>query len=382
MVKLHVTPLSRPILAETTVPSDKSIAHRAFLLSALAEGESLIHASMLGLDVMSMINALRALGVSICCDDDLRWRVKGQGLRGLSMSSAPLDCGNAGTAIRLLSGVLVGQSFSSELVGDASLRRRPMTRIVDPLCLMGANIATDSSGVPPLFISPVSGLQAIEYALPVASAQVISCLLLAGLYAHDNTVLKIMQQARNHTEIMLSHLGCDIQCARSCIIMKPAPYLRSSQLHVPGDISSAAFFIVAALLIPGSDLLIRGVGVNPTRVGFLTYLQGMGAKIEIGHRHQLNGEWVADIRVLSSVLINKDIDSADVVACIDELPILMIAGACAQGVMRIRGARELRYKECDRLQAMAEGLSQVGVAVQLYEDGIDVCGGGRYVVVR
>ena len=376
MVKLYVAPLARPILAETTVPSDKSIAHRAFLLSALAEGESMIHASMLGLDVMSMIDTLRALGVSICRDGDVRWRVKGQGLRGLKVSSSPLDCGNAGTAMRLLSGVLVGQSFNSELVGDASLQCRPMRRIVDPLCLMGANISANPDGVPPLVISPVSTLYAIDYVLPVASAQVISCLLLAGLYVNGNTVLEISQQARNHTEIMLSHLGCDIHCNSSCIIMKPVPSLCSSELHIPGDISSAAFFIVAALLVPGSDLLIRGVGVNPTRIGFLTFLQSMGAKIEIGQRHKLNGEWVADIRVQASVLINKEIDSACVTACIDELPILMIAGACAQGMMRIRGARELRYKECDRLQAMAEGLNQVGVVVQLYEDGIDICGGG------
>ncbi len=376
MVKLNVAPLARPILAETTVPGDKSIAHRAFLLSALAEGESLIHASTLGLDVMSMINALRALGVSICRDGGLRWRVKGQGLRGLKISSSPLDCGNSGTAMRLLSGVLVGQSFKSELVGDASLQCRPMMRIVDPLCLMGANISANVDGVPPLVISPVSTLHAINYVLPVASAQVISCLLLAGLYVNSNTVLQIRQQARNHTEIMLSHMGVDIHCDDSHIAMKSVSYLRSSELHIPGDISSAAFFIVAALLVPGSDLLLSGVGVNPTRMGFLIFLQSMGAKIEVGQRHKLNGEWVADIRVQASVLINKDIDSAGVTACIDELPILMIAGACAQGKMRIRGARELRYKECDRLQAMAEGLGQVGVVVQLYEDGMDICGGG------
>jgi 3-phosphoshikimate 1-carboxyvinyltransferase len=361
-----------------TVPGDKSISHRALMLGAIAEGETLIHGFLDGEDCLATRAALEALGVRIYKYALQPVRVEGVGLHGLRAASKALDLGNSGTAIRLLTGLLAGQSFDSELTGDASLRERPMERVAAPLRAMGARIET-SDGKPPLRVLGGSALAGIEYELPMASAQVKSALLLASLYAHGRTTLRSPGPSRDHTERMLVSMGVTLDeradgHAHTVSIDGPAQ-LRGREISVPGDFSSAAFFIVAACIGAPDGLLIKNVGVNPTRTGLLTILREMGADIELEAERRLGAEPVADLFVRQSELRGIDVPPSLVPLAIDEFPILFIAAAAARGTTRVSGAEELRKKETDRLAVMAQGLTAVGIAVEEHPDGLAVSGG-------
>jgi len=364
----------RAISGQLRVPGDKSISHRAIILGALASGPITVTGVLEGEDVLATIAAFRAMGVQIDGPQDGTVRIQGVGLHGLQSSGKPLDLGNSGTAMRLLSGVLCGQSFASELAGDASLSRRPMLRITEPLTAMGAQIES-TAGTPPLRISPAVGLHGIEYAMPVASAQVKSALLLAGLYAQGPTCVQEMAPTRDHSERMLRACGVQVTVESGRICLQPPKKLDPVAVAVPADLSSAAFFLVAACLAKGSELLLQSVGVNPTRSGVLRILQAMGARITRHNEHLVCGEPVVDLAVSASTLQAIDITADAVALAIDELPVLCIAAARASGVTRIRGAGELRHKECDRIAAMAIGLRTLGVEVTEHEDGLTIVGG-------
>ncbi|HED14039.1 MAG TPA: 3-phosphoshikimate 1-carboxyvinyltransferase [Gammaproteobacteria bacterium] len=362
------------ITGRIRVPGDKSISHRAVILGALASGSVAVTGLLEGEDVKATIAAFRAMGVVIEGPVAGGVTIHGVGLHGLQASAEVLDLGNSGTAMRLFSGVLVGQSFRSELDGDASLRRRPMRRITEPLSAMGARIEA-TTGTPPLHITPVSGLHGIDYVMPVASAQVKSALLLAGLYAQGQTRVRELAPTRDHTERMLRGFGVKLSVAAGKVAVQPAQRLHPVNLAVPADLSSAAFFLVAASLAGGSNLLLESVGVNPTRCGVLTILQSMGARITRLHEHQVCGEPVADLAVSAAPLQATDIDAEAVALAIDELPVLCIAAAMASGTTRIHGAGELRHKECDRIAAMVAGLQSLGIEIHEHRDGMTIVGG-------
>ncbi len=369
---LLTTPSQSPLLGEFTPPGDKSISHRALIFSSLARGESHIEGLLNAEDVTATANAVRQLGAVLRKDGGSTW-VLGTGESGLKAPSHALDMGNSGTAMRLLAGVLSAQSFKSELIGDDSLSQRPMSRIVGPLTRMGARIETSSGGTAPLRIDGNQDLCGIEYHLPVASAQIKSCLLLSGLYASGRTCVIEPLRSRDHTERMLPVFGVPLE--QPCCVTGGSK-LVAAHVKVPADISSAAFFLVAATIVPGSDILIRNVGLNPTRDGILRVLQAMGADVEVGNHHLFGTEPVGDIRVRYSRSIQGiDIPEAWVPSLIDELPVIMAMASVASGTTRIRGASELRVKESDRLSVMAQGLAGLGVHLQEYEDGIDITGG-------
>lgn len=363
---------------ELTVPGDKSISHRAALLGAVAEGVTEIGGFLEGEDTLRTVAALREMGVTIVGPEDGGLTVYGVGLRGLAPPRRPLDMGNAGTAMRLLAGLLAAQDFDSELVGDASLSRRPMDRVVEPLAGMGARIRAAAGGVPPLRIRGGARLRGMRHAMPVASAQVKSCLLLAGLYAEGRTVVVSPAPCRDHTERMLAGFGrparTDGAGARAEI--EGGPGLRACAVTVPADISSAAFFMAAAAVSPGSRLLLRRVGVNPTRAGVIGLLRAMGADIRLRREGLSGGEPVADIEVRHAPLRGIEIPADSVPSAIDEFPALLVAAACADGETVLRGAEELRVKESDRIEAMAAGLRTLGVALETFPDGMRVVGGG------
>jgi 3-phosphoshikimate 1-carboxyvinyltransferase len=356
------------------VPGDKSISHRAIMLGALAEGTTRVNGFLEGEDALATLAAFRAMGVAIQGPRDGSVTVHGVGLHGLTAPAAPLDLGNAGTGMRLLCGLLAGQAFDSELTGDASLRSRPMGRIIDPLTLMGASIQS-AGGKPPLAIRGGRRLRGIHYDLPMASAQVKSCVLLAGMYSEGRTSITEPAPTRDHTERMLRGFGYPVLCDEGVIALHGGGSLRGCDIDIPADISSAAFFLVAASIAPGSDLLLTHVGMNPTRIGIVNLLRMMGANIILQNQREVGGEPVADIRVQYAQLRGIDIPLDQVPLAIDEFPALFIAAACATGRTVLRGAEELRVKESDRIAAMAEGLSTLGIRNEVLEDGIIIEGG-------
>jgi len=363
------------LTGELRVPGDKSISHRSVMLGALAEGVTTATGLLEGEDVLCTVAAFRAMGVAIDGPRAGEVRIMGVGLRGLKPPSAPLDMGNSGTAMRLMAGILAGQAFDTTLIGDASLSKRPMKRVADPLNRMGARIEAGEGGRPPLRIRGGGKLRGIDYALPVPSAQVKSALLLAGLYADGETRVTEPAPTRDHTERMLRALGYDVRTDGATVTLHGGGRLRAGGFDVPADISSAAFFLVGASIAPGSDLLLRHVGINPTRIGVLNVLRLMGADIELVNERRAGGEPVADLRVRHRPLRGIRIPAEQVPLAIDEFPALLIAAACAEGETVVTGAEELRVKESDRIAAMAQGLARLGIEVREIPDGIVVRGG-------
>ena len=368
---LQVGPAGSPLGGELTPPGDKSISHRAVILASLAKGQSRIEGLLESEDVRATSNACRKLGMKIH-EDGAAVLVDGVGAEGLCAPVGPLDMGNSGTAMRLLAGVLAAQPFSSELIGDRSLSARPMRRIVHPLGLMGARIQTADSGTPPLMITGNPHLKGINYAPPVASAQVKSCVLLAGLYAQGETRVCEPRKSRDHTEKMLPSFG--VPLVDGCAV-SGGSRLTAAHIRVPGDISSAAFFMVAATMLPDSSLTLNNVGLNDTRDGIIRVLKSMGADLRVGNRRMYGEEAVGDIRIrYNGQLRGIDIPLQWIPSLIDELPIIMVLAAVAEGITRIRGAEELRVKESDRISVMARGLESLGVRLTQYRDGIDIEG--------
>ena len=357
------------------VPGDKSISHRSIMLSSIADGTSQIDGFLCGEDSLNTMRAFRQMGVDIQQDGE-QVIVTGVGKNGLLPPDRVIDLGNSGTAMRLMLGLLSAQRFHSTLVGDESLSARPMSRVIDPLALMGAQIHSESGGRAPLRVEGGQTLGAIDYTMPVASAQVKSCILLAGLYADGVTRIKEPAPTRDHSERMLRSFGVDISVTDNEISMPGGQSLRACDIDVPADISSAAFFMVAASIAPDSEILLPHVGINPTRTGVIDILQLMGADIQIDNRREVGGEPVADITIRHAPLRGINIPAELVPLAIDEFPVLFIAAACADGKTRLHGAGELRVKESDRIQTMADGLSILGVNVQTREDGIEIDGGG------
>lgn len=357
-----------------TVPGDKSISHRAVMLASIAKGTSTINNFLDGHDCQATIRAMRAMGVKIEGPIEKRVVVRGVGKYGLKAPHTTIDCGNSGTTMRLLSGLLAAQPFPSVLDGDDSLRNRPMRRIIVPLLQMGAAV-TASEGKPPVYIQSSRGLKGITYDMPIASAQVKSCLLLAGMYADGETTIIEPSHTRDHTERLLTALGYPIHKSGQGITIMSEGECIAADIIVPGDISSAAFFIVAACLLPGSDLIIQNVGINPTRTGILDILRLMGADIALFNKRLCGEEPVADLRIKHAPLEGIDIPASLIPSAIDEFPVIFIAAACAKGQTKLQGAHELRVKESDRIGVMASGLRKVGIEAQDFEDGIIIQGG-------
>jgi 3-phosphoshikimate 1-carboxyvinyltransferase len=356
------------------VPGDKSISHRAILLGSIAEGTTEIEGLLEAGDTLSTINAMRAMGVKIEHLAPGKWQIHGVGLKGLQAPKSVIDCGNSGTLMRLLAGILAGQSFDSELSGDASLLRRPMGRIVEPLRLMGAAIEMQPTGTAPLKITGAQNLKGIEYELPMVSAQVKSCLLLASLYAQGTSIITEPMISRNHTELMLEAFAQPLDRQRPYVKMQSQGRLEARSLAIPGDISAAAFFMVGACIAPGSEVLLENVSMNPTRMGIINILTMMGAKIMLNNERRVGGEHIADIQVRYAPLYGIEVPMEQVPLAIDEFPILFIAAAMASGVTTVRGAQELRVKESDRIACMAKGLTAMGVPVEVREDGLMIEG--------
>ena len=357
------------------VPGDKSVSHRAVMLAALAEGVTEITGFLTGEDCLCTMRAFQQMGVQIEQLAPTHLRVTGVGLHGLKAPPGPLDLGNSGTSMRLMSGLLAAQSFATTLTGDASLSRRPMGRVMTPLAQMGAQIEAQPGGRAPLNIRPASGLKGIRYASPVASAQVKSALLLAGLYASGRTEVTEPAASRDHTERMLRAFGVEVAAAHGYAAVEGGQTLRAAPIQVPADISSAAFFLVGAAIVPGADLTLTGVGLNPTRDGVLHVLRAMGARIDVLNPRQAGGETLADLRVRGSRLRGIDVDPALVPSAIDEFPALFVAAACAEGETRITGAEELRVKESDRIATMCDGLRRLGISALPMADGARILGG-------
>ncbi len=360
-----------------SVPGDKSISHRALLLGAIARGDTRIHGFLPGQDCVATMAAMTELGVDIDHSASTEVRVRGVGLDGLKQSETRLDLGNSGTAMRLLAGLLAGQPFESTLTGDASLRSRPMQRVITPLQRMGARFSSAEGGRPPLTVRGRRPLKAIEYALPIASAQVKSALLLAGLYTEGVTRIAEPAITRDHTERMLRSMGVAVQRDGSTISVAGGQAPVGRNIEVPGDLSSAAFVILAALIANDAEVLITNVGINRTRTGGIAILQSMGADILLENERRLGEEPVADIRVRSSRLTGKTIDPGMVSLAIDEFPVLFIAAAAASGRSHFSGLEELRHKESDRIAVMAQGLRALGISVDETPDGA-VIHGGRF----
>ncbi|MEN9310591.1 MAG: 3-phosphoshikimate 1-carboxyvinyltransferase [Pseudomonadota bacterium] len=361
-----------PLQGVLTIPGDKSVSHRSVMFAALADGISTIDGFLEGEDTRATAAIFERLGVRIETPSPSRRVVHGVGIDGLQPGAAPLDCGNAGTGMRLLAGLLAAQRFDSVLIGDASLSKRPMRRVTVPLARMGARIDTEAGGVPPLRIHGGQVLTGIDHTLEVASAQVKSALLLAGLYAHGETVVREPHPTRDYTERMLSAFGVDIEFSPGFARLRGGQRLRATDVAVPADVSSAAFFLVAASIVPGSELRLRQVGLNPRRTGLLTALRMMGADIREDNAGTHGGEPVADLRVRYAPLHGIEVPEALVPDMIDEFPALFIAAACAEGPTVVRGAAELRVKESDRLGVMAAGLRTLGLQVDETPDGATV----------
>lgn len=355
------------------VPGDKSMSHRSIMLGSLATGTTHVTGFLTGEDCIATMNAFRAMGVQIDGPTDKKVTIKGVGLRGLKAPAGDLDMGNSGTAMRLMTGLLAGQNFNSVLIGDKSLSTRPMNRITKPLAMMGAEIATEEGGRPPLKIQGGSNLTGIHYEMPIASAQVKSAVLLAGLYAQGKTSVTEPGITRDHSERMLRGFGYAVETSGENgkhINLQGGGNLKACNIDVPADISSAAFFMVGASIAKGSDLTLQHVGVNPTRTGVIDILRLMGADITLSNEKEVGGEPVADIRIRSSELKGIHIPEKLVPLAIDEFPVIFVAAACAIGKTVLTGAEELRVKESDRIQVMADGLKACGIDAKATQDGI------------
>lgn len=357
------------------VPGDKSISHRSIMLGSLADGVTEVSGFLEGEDSLATLNAFRAMGVVIEGPEAGRVTIHGVGMHGLMEPGAPLDLGNSGTSMRLLCGLLAGHEMAVTLTGDSSLSGRPMKRVIDPLTRMGAVIGATEQGTAPLVIAANHPLKGIDYPLPMASAQVKSAVLLAGLYAEGETCVTEPAPTRDHTERMLQGFGYAVRREGNRICLSGGGRLKATGIDVPADISSATFFLVGAAIAPGSELLLEHVGINPTRDGVISILRLMGADIELENEQLVGGEPVADIRVRSSRLKGIDIPQALVPLAIDEFPAIFVAAACAEGVTRLSGAEELRVKESDRIQVMADGLERLGIRTRPTADGIEITGG-------
>jgi 3-phosphoshikimate 1-carboxyvinyltransferase len=366
---------------EARVPGDKSVSHRSIMLGSIAEGTTHVSGFLDAEDCLSTMKAFQAMGVQIEGPKDGKVTIHGVGLHGLKAPKEPLYLGNSGTSMRLLSGLLAGQSFDSVLTGDPSLSRRPMKRVTDPLRTMGAVINTTDNGTSPLEIKGGSFLKGIHYDMPVASAQVKSCLLLAGLYAEGSTSVFEPAPTRDHTERMLSGFGYEVKRDGAKVTVSSGGKLIACDIDVPSDISSAAFFMVGASIANNADVTLQHVGINPTRTGVIDILKLMGALIEVINPREAGGEQVADIRIRSSQLKGIKIPEELVPLAIDEFPVLFVAAACAEGETILTGAEELRVKESDRIQVMADGLLTLGIDARPTPDGMivkgGVIGGGR-----
>ncbi len=365
-------PKANSFRGTVSVPGDKSISHRALLLGALAKGTTRITGLSHGQDVMSTLACLRKMGIRIDQSNGVTV-VHGKGLSGLSRSETALDAGNSGTTIRLLSGILAAQPFRSVIKGDASLSKRPMNRIIQPLSLMGADIHANEGGFPPLQIQGTT-LRPIDYVSPVASAQIKSCILLAGLFINGTTSVTEPQQSRDHTERMFPCFEIPVEKEGLTVRVNGPAKLRAASIDIPGDISSAAFYMIAAMLIQNSNLTIRNIGINPTRTGLIHVLEQMGARIRKTNVSDANGEPRADLIVTHNQLHGTNIGSKHVPLLIDEIPILAIAATQAEGRTTIRDAKELRVKESDRIDAIEKNLKSMGVEIETFEDGFSITG--------
>ena len=355
------------------VPGDKSISHRSIMLGSLANGITKVTGFLEGEDALSTLKTFQAMGVKIEREGD-NVTIYGVGINGLKKPDKPLDLGNSGTSMRLMSGILAAQAFDCELVGDESLSKRPMGRVINPLTAMGA-VIDSNDGKPPLKITGGQSLKGIDYDLPVASAQVKSCVLLAGLYAKGKTCVTEPAPTRDHTERMLKGLGYEVRVNDNQMCLTGGGELTATDIQVPSDISSSAFFMVAACIAPQADITLTGVNINPTRTGVIDILKLMGANLTLSNECEIGGELLADIRIQSSELKGIQIPEALVPLAIDEFPAVFIAASCAQGETILTGAKELRVKESDRIQVMADGLSILGIENEVLEDGIKIQGG-------
>ncbi|WP_157010418.1 3-phosphoshikimate 1-carboxyvinyltransferase [Legionella fallonii] len=362
------------IAGEITVPGDKSISHRSIIFGSLAKGTTVINGFLDGDDCMATLAAFQSMGVVIEGPTNQQVIIHGVGKYGLKKPNHVIDCGNSGTSMRLLAGLLAAQPFDSQLTGDESLLKRPMLRISKPLIQMGAEIITNE-GKPPIIIKGGKELKAISYLMPEASAQVKSCILLAGLYAKGTTKITETGVSRDHTELMLKTFSYPIHQTEQSIEINADSECFGTTINVPGDLSSAAFFIVAATIIPGANVVIRNVGINSTRTGIIHILREMGANIEMINERQWGEESVADLHVTYSPLKGIDISPAMVPLAIDEFPIIFIAAACAHGQTTLKGAKELRLKESDRIGAMVDGLVALGIEAEGFDDGVVIKGG-------
>lgn len=373
--RLHTTGSLRGTIG---VPGDKSISHRAFMLGALAVGTTRISGLLEGEDVLATAAALRAMGATITRTAPGEWTVCGVGVGGLLQPEAALDMGNSGTSTRLLMGLIASHPISATFIGDASLSRRPMRRVIDPLSSMGASFMSSPGGRLPLTMTGLCPAVPLEYTLPVASAQVKSALLLAGLNTPGQTVILEPIPTRDHSERMLASFGATLTVEETPegrrITLHGEAELTPQTIIVPGDPSSAAFPMVAALIVPGSDVRITNIGINPTRAGLIEVLQAMGGNITLENRRTVGGEPVADLHVRHSQLTGIDVPAAIAPSMVDEFPILFIAAACAKGATRTSGLEELRVKESDRLSAMAKGLAAIGIALEEQPDGLTIHG--------
>jgi 3-phosphoshikimate 1-carboxyvinyltransferase len=371
----QISPASS-VSGSITLPGDKSISHRYAMLAAIAEGSSKISNYSSGADCQSTLACLRALGIGIERQNGTV-TIHGRGLDGLRKAADVLDAGNSGSTIRMLSGILAAQPFETTIGGDESLSKRPMQRVMQPLSQMGAHIDARDNRFPPLTIHG-GKVHAIDYTLPVASAQVKSCVLLAGLFAEGRTTVHEPVRTRDHTEIALREFGADVDADRLSISVQGRPHLRGRDLEVPGDLSSAAFFLVAALIVQESSLTIRGVGLNPTRAALLDFLAEMGAQIKILDVRSAGGELIGDVLIRKSPIRGGLLEKARAAALIDEIPVLAVLGAASEEGLTVRDASELRVKETDRIATIAENFQRMGLAIEVNPDGFRVPGKQRF----
>lgn len=365
---------TKPLKGELSIPGDKSISHRAIMFGSLAKGTTQVSHFLQGADCLSTISCFQKLGISIE-NNGSNIQIHGKGLHGLTAPSTILDCGNSGTTTRLISGILSGQNFSSTLTGDASIQKRPMKRIMDPLGQMGARITSLHQNNCAPFTIEGGRLKGISYQSPIASAQVKSAILLAGLYADGETSVTEPYVSRNHTEIMLRFFGADVSTQDTTATIQPEPVLEGQKISVPGDISSAAYFIAAGLLVPGSEILLKNVGINPTRAGILEVVKNMGGNVSLLNINTDNGEETADLLIQSSSLHGTTVGGAIIPTLIDEIPIIAIMAAFAEGTTIIKDAAELKVKESNRIQVMVDNLSAMGCDIEGTEDGMIIHGG-------
>ncbi len=378
-MKMQIAP-ARAIRGSVSLPGDKSISHRYAMLTSIAEGQSKVYNYSTGADCQSTLACMQALGVRHEFAEEEGRRilvVHGKGMHGLQEPASALDAGNSGSTIRMLSGILAAQPFTTQIAGDESIAKRPMRRIIGPLTQMGARIDSTGDGFPPLTIhgSPLHG---IDYQPPVASAQVKSCVLLAGLYAAGETIVREPIVTRDHTEVALRELGADLILEPRVARLQPGAQLVGKNLFVPGDLSSAAFFIVAALVATESELLVTNVGLNPTRTALLDLLRGMGASIKLLHIEQANGELIGNLQIKHSRIKGGTIEGAMTAAVIDEIPVLAILGAVSEEGLIVRDARELRVKETDRIETVATNLRRMNIQVTTTEDGLQIPGKQKF----